>query len=274
MVLQDSDEVFRHPLGLPLSNTPHGRILYLTRHGESMYNLENRIGGNPSLTERGHEYAHQLGRYVNGKLGITQVWTSQLIRTLQTSAHIQDIEKKRIQKPELNEILSGIFDHLTYEEFKAQSPVEYKQRELNKLTYQYPEGESYLDLCSRIEPVMEAMNTEENLLVICHQAVIRCILARFQRKAAIEIPYIKVPSHSLIKLTWVEGMNLMEVIPFDVASVSTHHDPTDPAAFLSIKNILKDMKTISLGTQRAKAKPKEIPEEREDWSIISLLPTF
>ncbi|TRY80547.1 hypothetical protein TCAL_04798 [Tigriopus californicus] len=257
LILQDSDAIFQLPLGLPLSNTPNGRILYLTRHGESMYNLENRIGGNPSLTDRGHEYALQLGGYVNGKLRISQVWTSQLIRTLQTSAYIQDIETKRIQKPELNEILSGIFDHLTYEEFKAQNPKEYRQRELNKLTYQYPSGESYLDLCSRIEPIMQAMDTKENLLVVCHQAVIRCILARFQRKAAIEIPYIKVPSHSLIKLTWVDGKNLMEVIPFDVASVSTHHAQSDPAALMSIKTISADMKKVSLEeAQRTEAKTK------------------
>ena len=40
-----------------------GRTLYLSRHGESEYNVEDRIGGNPPLTSRGRQYAHALGYY-------------------------------------------------------------------------------------------------------------------------------------------------------------------------------------------------------------------
>ena len=40
-----------------------GRTLYLSRHGESEYNVEDRIGGNPPLTSRGRQYAHAIGYY-------------------------------------------------------------------------------------------------------------------------------------------------------------------------------------------------------------------
>ena len=72
------------------------------------------------------------------------MWISELDRTHQTSA---EITAKKEVLPELNEIGSGIFDHLTYEELEKFHPVEFTNREANKLTYRYPQGESYIDVC-------------------------------------------------------------------------------------------------------------------------------
>ena len=52
-----------------LPPTPEGRTLIVSRHGESLYNIEDRIGGNPRLSPRGEEYARKLAEHVNG-LGI------------------------------------------------------------------------------------------------------------------------------------------------------------------------------------------------------------
>ncbi len=35
------------------------------RHGESEYNVQERIGGDPALTQRGRNYASMLGAIVN-----------------------------------------------------------------------------------------------------------------------------------------------------------------------------------------------------------------
>lgn len=43
------------------------RTIYLTRHGESLMNLEGRIGGDSNLTERGHEYSKALAEYITGQ---------------------------------------------------------------------------------------------------------------------------------------------------------------------------------------------------------------
>ena len=48
---------------------------------------------------------------------------------------------------ELNELDSGFYDELSYEEFEKMYPEEFRDREQNKLTYRYPNGESYVDLC-------------------------------------------------------------------------------------------------------------------------------
>ena len=43
---------------------PEGRTIYLSRHGESEYNLEDRIGGDSNLTPRGEQYAKSLGLFM------------------------------------------------------------------------------------------------------------------------------------------------------------------------------------------------------------------
>ena len=43
------------------------RSIYLTRHGESVFNLCGRIGGDSELSERGQEYAMALAKYISGQ---------------------------------------------------------------------------------------------------------------------------------------------------------------------------------------------------------------
>jgi hypothetical protein len=39
------------------------RPIYFSRHGESEYNHEDRIGGDPDLTQRGYAYAKKLNQF-------------------------------------------------------------------------------------------------------------------------------------------------------------------------------------------------------------------
>jgi len=45
-------------------------------------------------------------------------------------------------------------------------------------------AQSYEDLVQRLEPVIMELERQENVLVICHQAVMRCLLAYFLDKPA------------------------------------------------------------------------------------------
>jgi len=46
----------------------------------------------------------------------------------------------------------------------------------DKLNYRYPRGESYMDLISRIEPVLyEIERSVDPVIVIGHQAILRCL---------------------------------------------------------------------------------------------------
>ena len=59
-------------------------------------------------------------------------------------------------------------------------------------SYRYPRGESYEDLVARLEPVIMELERQENVLVIGHQAVLRCLLAYFLDKPAGEVETIGV----------------------------------------------------------------------------------
>ena len=49
-------------------------------------------------------------------------------------------------------------------------------------------SQSYQDLVQRLEPVIMELERQENVLVICHQAVMRCLLAYFLDKSAGGLP--------------------------------------------------------------------------------------
>lgn len=79
---------------------------------------------------------------------------------------------------------------MSYEEIQAKYPLEFAMRDQDKLTYKYPNGESYEDVLARVAPViekiekgideaMEQENEDKVLLIVSHQAVLRCFLSHF-----------------------------------------------------------------------------------------------
>jgi broad specificity phosphatase PhoE len=198
------------------------RTIYLTRHGESELNQHQRIGGDPPLSANGKLYAEVLAQYMASEnIPDLIVWTSQMQRTIQTAVKINAPKE---QWKALNEINAGICEGLTYREIAERYPEEFAARDQSKYYYRYPGGESYQDLVARLEPVIMELERAENVLVVCHQAVARCILAYFLDKDAEDLPYTKVPLHTVIKLTPMAYGCLMECIPLPVEAVNTHRD--------------------------------------------------
>ena len=72
---------------------------------------------------------------------------------------------------------------MTYKEIAEKYPDEFASRDQNKFMYRYPRGESYEDLVGRLEPVIMELERQGNVLVVAHQAVIRCLLAYFLDKS-------------------------------------------------------------------------------------------
>ena len=83
-----------------------------------------------------------------------------------------------------NLILQGICEEMTYEEIAEKYPEDFRARDENKFSYRYPRGESYEDLVARLEPVIMELERQGNVLVVSHQAVIRCLLAYFLDKSS------------------------------------------------------------------------------------------
>ncbi|XP_018016342.1 6-phosphofructo-2-kinase/fructose-2,6-bisphosphatase-like isoform X2 [Hyalella azteca] len=196
------------------------RSIYLTRHGESVFNQMGRIGGDSDLSPNGLEYSKALAKFIKSQnIPNLRVWTSYMKRTIQTASNI-DAPQERWKA--LNEIDAGICEGLTYEEIQEQLPGEFAARDNNKYQYRYPRGESYEDVVYRLESVMMELERQENVLVVGHQAVLRCVLAYFLDKTGEELPYLKVPLHSIIKLTPQAYGCKVELFKIPIDCVDTH----------------------------------------------------
>uniref|UniRef100_A0A7N6BZF6 6-phosphofructo-2-kinase domain-containing protein n=1 Tax=Anabas testudineus TaxID=64144 RepID=A0A7N6BZF6_ANATE len=198
------------------------RSIYLCRHGESELNLLGRIGGDSGLSSRGTKFASALGAYMRGQcISDLKVWTSHMKRTIQTA---ESLGAQYEQWKALNEIDAGVCEEMTYEEIQKNYPEEFALRDQDKYRYRYPKGESYEDLVQRLEPVIMELERQENVLVICHQAVMRCLLAYFLDKSANELPYLKCPLHTVLKLTPVAYGCKVESVCLNIEAVNTHRD--------------------------------------------------
>jgi broad specificity phosphatase PhoE len=178
------------------------RPIWLTRHGESAFNVENRVGGDPGLSPRGEIYAQRLGEWLDawarGEEEVA-VWTSTLQRTRLTAARLS-VPSKAWKN--LDEIDTGLCDGLTYAEIEDRYPADAAARRADKLKYRYPRGESYEDVIQRLDPVIIELERERRpTLVIAHQAVLRALVAYFVDKPIVDIPHLDVPLHTVIELT-------------------------------------------------------------------------
>ncbi|MFK7992309.1 MAG: 6-phosphofructo-2-kinase/fructose-2,6-bisphosphatase [Sandaracinaceae bacterium] len=178
------------------------RSIWLTRHGQSTHNVEDRIGGDPGLSPLGRDYAARLSAKVK-ELDLAsvdvRVWTSTLKRTRETAAPLRLPSEPWAA---LDEIDAGACDSLRYLDVREQMPEEHAARLANKLTYRYPRGESYVDVIRRLEPVILELERERRpVLVIAHQAVLRALYAYLMDRPPNEVPYLPVPLHTLIRLT-------------------------------------------------------------------------
>jgi broad specificity phosphatase PhoE/predicted kinase len=175
------------------------RSVWLTRHGESEFNVLGRIGGDSPLSEAGRGYARTLAGVVRERIGPeVVVWTSTLQRTVQT-AEALGLPTRAWRA--LDEIDAGVCDGMTYVEIADGMPTEFEARQADKFRYRYPRGESYQDVIQRLEPVIFELERERRpVLVIGHQAVLRALYAYMMDRPPNECPYVSIPLHTILEL--------------------------------------------------------------------------
>jgi len=200
----------------------HTTSIYLTRHGQSEYNSSGKIGGDSCLTVMGEAYAKRLAEYASEVIGRedgtdkqrpVRLWTSSLQRTQLTARHIPHPKiltndgkiftqmAPRVLR-NLDEIYAGVCDGMTYEEIKEMYPEEYVLRQENKLGYRYPRGESYLDVISRLDPLIQELESyREPVVIVGHQGVLRLIYAYFVGLDRTSASQGVIPLNTIIKLT-------------------------------------------------------------------------
>jgi len=209
------------------------RMIWITRHGESMDNIRGKVGGDSELSENGRHYAQAMSRFIDSKRkewdwhqsekvhhthfppqpgdhtppnpywgdadGSPKnfcVWTSMLKRSFQSSEYFDDEAYEIKQMRMLDELNAGMMEGLTYEEIRTKHGAEFKARQENKLQYRYPGpgGEGYLDVINRLRPVIvELERMTDHCLLIGHRSVARVLLAYFQGLKRDEVADVECP---------------------------------------------------------------------------------
>jgi len=197
----------RGELGLRIANFLSGMVsipqpVWLTRHGESLFNVDGILGGDPRLSDRGRQYGIQLGDLVRKhtpELPGLQVWTSSLRRTIETALYLERDTRKW---NELDEINAGTCEGMTYARVARELPDEYEARKQDKFRYRYPRGESYEEMIQRIDRVVVELERQTTpVLVVGHQAVLRVMYSYLMGTPREQCPHLHIPLHCLIQLT-------------------------------------------------------------------------
>lgn len=211
------------------------RTFYLTRHGQSEYNVLGKIGGDSGLSQNGMEYAKRLAQFAKDHIALQdknveetgetwegqrpcRLWTSTMRRTKETAQFIEHdmmnhcvwdngenldwVQFRPMARRNLDELYAGVCDGMTYKEIETNFPDEFQRRQDDKLAYRYPRGESYMDVTLRLEPLAQELErTREPVLIVGHQGILRILYAYFMGLDRKEAPYVSIPLNNVIQLT-------------------------------------------------------------------------
>ncbi|SDY86009.1 probable phosphoglycerate mutase [Proteiniborus ethanoligenes] len=155
--------------------------LYLLRHGESEWNILNKIQGqkNTNLTDRGIIQAKQAAkRLMHEKIDI--IFSSDLNRAFDTAKVIGEFLNLDVNSlKELREISFGVWEGLTTNEIKEK----YRNEHIVWMTKPHdlilPNAESLIDLQERLLGIVNNLikkNSNKNILIVSHGASIKALI--------------------------------------------------------------------------------------------------
>ncbi len=161
--------------------------LFITRHGETEWNLQGRVQGSKdsNLTNKGIMQAKKLGKYLEDT-PIDRIYTSTSGRAMHTS---KLIAAKRtidiVPMEQLQEMNMGIWEGLTFDEISK------KYEEMYKTFWQSPHrlknhpGESFKALKERVVgAVLKIVQANEgkNILIVAHGIVLNVLMSYFENR--------------------------------------------------------------------------------------------
>jgi broad specificity phosphatase PhoE/predicted kinase len=195
--------------------------LFLIRHGETYFNLQNRIGGNSGLTENGKVQARALARHFRNRK-IPVIFTSGKKRTVQTAFPIMREQPNCTIIPlkEFDEIDSGACEQMSYGEIRETMPQVYAARKRNKYNYIYPRGEGYVSMKERVDKgIKKALylsSNPQNIMIVGHRAVNRMILSHFLYRREEDVPYIYVPQDKFYHIVATQTKKLFQLKAYEI----------------------------------------------------------
>jgi probable phosphoglycerate mutase len=155
--------------------------LYLVRHGQTDYSLQNRFCGSidPPLNQVGLAMADALAASY-GTTPWAAIYASPRLRTRQTAAPTAEVAKVPIQVEDgLREIAYGEWEGRAEAEVAATEPERFHAWAAHPGRVAPPGGETAVEIAARALAAVEAIrarHTEGRVLVVSHKATLRVLL--------------------------------------------------------------------------------------------------
>ncbi|ORY20384.1 putative cytoplasm protein [Naematelia encephala] len=193
------------------------RTIYFARSGQSL--IEHSYKADSDLSPAGWEYAERLKAAVIarrkalredrkaageqlGEENPLLIWTSARRRAYHTAWPFVHSGYKVEQKPIMSEINPGVWDGLSSAEAMERYPDEWERFLADPYAHRAPRAESYHDLSVRLEPcIFELERVQQDLLIIGHASVIRCLLAYLVGLPPNEVPAVEMARGDLVEVT-------------------------------------------------------------------------
>lgn len=153
--------------------------VYFTRHGQTVWNVENKICGatDIELTEKGHQQAIELGEEILRQgIQIDEILYSPLIRAAETARHISEVTGIPMrEEPRLKEQNFGRY------ESTPRNGAEFQEMKTHFVDH-FGNGETMLHLAQRIYNLLDDIKAEagnKTYLLVAHNGIARVVHSYF-----------------------------------------------------------------------------------------------
>lgn len=183
--------------------------LLITRHGQTLWNLEGRLQGHmdSDLTDLGKNQAAWLGERLRD-VEIHKIYASSSGRTLKTAEIIRG--KRNIEiiaSDQLREINMGSWEGQFHSDIEAYDQEAYYNFWHKPDLYQPQEGESYESLLTRVTNEVEKIigeNENKTILIVTHAGVLKSLMVYFKNMAIKDFwsgPFMKSACLNIIEIS-------------------------------------------------------------------------
>lgn len=177
-------------------------VVYFVRHGQSEWNVENRICGSTDspLTEKGHQMAEETGRKIlEMGIKVDMILYSPLSRAAETARHISEMTGiPRKEEPRLREQHFG--------RWEGTSPRNAEDFQMAKRQFldSYEGGESMMRVGQRIYNLLDELkeDQEHTYMLVAHNGIARVVKSYFSDMTNEEYAAFGVPNCAVVKFDY------------------------------------------------------------------------
>lgn|SRR5690625_1494528 len=192
--------------------------LYFVRHGETDWNVENRVQGrcDSKLTNKGMKDIIDLRSLIK-HISWQAVYSSPSERTLHTVALLTNNMKNVKRDNRIKEMSLGLFEGMTWEEIKQHDIEQYTNYWYAPHKFYLSSGESFYDVKERITDFLNDLRRQfqsGNILIVTHGVVIKIVQALAQNNELAQLwktPHVNGASLTIFKVDQMsESLHIKE----------------------------------------------------------------